>query len=393
MRDMKQESELADGAGLLTGEVSSDYSSTVRVLVSEARPEGDTLVQYADVGSNGRYSVHVLPGVYLVSAFVDQNGDGAYTPGEPAAVVGDGSSADPLVITPGLAMELPLLDIVGPLDDIDSLVSAEDLALSNQNLGRVADLSEPVFSRESADLGMWHPVDFISNVGGGLMMLEPYDPERTPVVFVHGLRGTAAEFETVIDELDRQRFQPWVLQYPSGIRLDVVANYLLRALNSLHEQLGFARVMVVSHSMGGLITRAFVLKVAELPPSWTLSLVVTVASPLQGMPSASGGVKYSPIVVPSWRDLDPGSDFIKALNSASWPENIPWWLVFTYLPGEKSDGVVALDRQLSPRLQDQASAVFGIKASHVGVLSDRELLDRLKDQMAKWDDYRVGQDK
>ena len=392
LRDLKQESELAENAVRVSGEVSSDHPGIVRVLLSEARPEGDTLVQFADVGPNGRYTFHALPNVYFVSAFADQDGDAAYTPGEPAAVIGrNGQTADPLELKPGSDTELPRLEIVGPLDSADFLVRAEDLTLASRNLGRVADLSEPMFSRDSADLGMWHPVEFIATIGGGLMMLEPYDPLRMPVVFVHGLRGTAKEFEAILEALDRERFQPWVLQYPSGLHLDVIASYLLRSLNSLHERLGFEQVMVVSHSMGGLVTRAFALKVAELTPPWSLAFVATVASPLRGMPSAAAGVKHSPIVVPAWRDLDPDSAFIRDLNAAGWPKNVPWWLVFTYLPGEDSDGVVALDHQLGPRLQDEATAVFGVEASHVGVLSDRQLLDRLADQMEKWDDLRKSE--
>ena len=146
-------------------------------------------------------------------------------------------------------------------------------------------------------------------------------------------------------------------------------------------------VMVVGHSMGGVVTRAFVLKFAERPPPWSLAFVATLASPLQGMPSAAAGVSHSPIVVPAWRDLDPEAPFIQELHAAEWPTGVPWWLVFTYW-GAGSDGVVAINDQLSPHLQDQASAVFGVEASHVGVLSDPVLLERLAEQMAAWDEER-----
>lgn len=389
LRDLQRESELADHAARLRGEVSSTVPGTVRVLLTEARPEGDALIQFADVDEQGGYTFYAFPGTYFVSAYVDQDGDGAYAPGEPAAIVSDdGVTPNPLVLAPGDHVKLPRLEVTGPLDDAAPLVRAEDLSLAMQNLGRVADLSEPLFSRENADLGMWEPIDFIANVGGGLMMLEPYDPDRTPVVFVHGLRGTATDFTPVLEFLDRERFQPWVLQYPSGLHLDVIATYLLRALNSLHENIGFERVMVVGHSMGGVVTRAFVLRVAERPPPWSVAFVATLAGPMRGMPSAAAGVALSPIVVPAWRDLDPNSAFIRDLHDAAWPEHVPWWLVFTYLPGEDSDGVVPIDHQLSPRLQDQAGAVFGVEASHVGVLSDPVLLERLAEQMAARDEAR-----
>jgi len=42
---------------------------------------------------------------------------------------------------------------------------------------------------------------------------------------------------------------------------------------------------------------------------------MTINSPMGGMSSASAGVKHSPIVVPSWRDIMPGSDFLKGIHS------------------------------------------------------------------------------
>jgi pimeloyl-ACP methyl ester carboxylesterase len=192
---------------------------------------------------------------------------------------------------------------------------------------------------------------------------------------------SALEFEAALDRVDRQRYQPWVLQYPSGVDLNTVSNYFVRALDTLQERHGFEKVMVVAHSMGGLMTRGMVLKANQQARPWSLSLVVTAASPLLGMPSASSGVEHSPIVVPSWRDLAPGSDYLEDVHTQDWPRDVPYRLVFTYLSGEPDDGVVPLDRQINLKLQNEARSIFGVNATHVGVLSDEAFLERLETWM------------
>ena len=59
----------------------------------------------------------------------------------------------------------------------------------------MAALSDPRFDRDNGRMGLWEPFDFLLEVGAGVYMLEPYDPSRTPVVFVHGMGGSPREFE------------------------------------------------------------------------------------------------------------------------------------------------------------------------------------------------------
>src|SRR5690606_3890276 len=54
----------------------------------------------------------------------------------------------------------------------------------------------------------------------GLHRLEPFDRDRIPVIFVHGLASTPQMWLDVINELNsqpefRERYQAWVFRYPS----------------------------------------------------------------------------------------------------------------------------------------------------------------------------------
>jgi len=178
----------------------------------------------------------------------------------------------------------------------------------------------------------------------------------------------------VIETLDTNHFQPWVFYYPSGLRLDVISDYLAEAVSKVQSQYGFKHFYVVAHSMGGLVTRSFVKKYVERAPENKkfLSLVMTVNSPMGGMGAAASGVEHSPIIVPSWRDVEPQSEFVKNLYQWNWPEEIPYHLIISYLDGKGGDGVVPLQSQAQLKLQAEAARIYVFNNEHSGTLFDKE---------------------
>lgn len=95
----------------------------------------------------------------------------------------------------------------------------------------------------------------------GLYMLEPYDPERIPVIFVHGLISTPRMWRNVINEIEtdpelRKRYQCWVFAYPTGNPPAYSAfrfRQELAALRQLHPEA--KHCVLVGHSMGGLVSQ------------------------------------------------------------------------------------------------------------------------------------------
>lgn len=106
---------------------------------------------------------------------------------------------------------------------------------------------------------------------------------------------------TLVDNLDRSRFQPWFFYYPSAPHLDRIAQSLERALSGLQVRHGFSRLIVVPHSMGGLVTRAALNDVMENSATHRIVQIpafVSISSPWNGHTAATKGVEYSPIVAP-----------------------------------------------------------------------------------------------
>jgi len=95
----------------------------------------------------------------------------------------------------------------------------------------------------------------------GLYTTQPYDPDRIPLVFVHGLISTPQMWRNVINELERDpglrgRYQCWVFGYPTGNPPAYSALRLreeLAKIRRLHPEM--KDFVLVGHSMGGLLSR------------------------------------------------------------------------------------------------------------------------------------------
>jgi pimeloyl-ACP methyl ester carboxylesterase len=189
------------------------------------------------------------------------------------------------------------------------VVSLDQVAVE----GAIADLGDPRFGMENGKLGYWDVFTFLWEVGPGIYFLEPYDPDRIPVLFVHGALGYPQSFEALAESLDRERFQPWFFYYPSGASLDGISDFLSQRVARLQLRHGFDELVVVAHSMGGLVARSFILEHHEKVRDDPVRVFVSISTPWGGVASAATGVEQSPVVVRSWRDVAPDSEFLRDL--------------------------------------------------------------------------------
>jgi hypothetical protein len=148
------------------------------------------------------------------------------------------------------------------------------IPIVDRNYPLAADFTAPLASYPRVS-ELW--AGFVNMVRGaktekrsGLYMLEPYDPNRIPVVLVHGLLSSGYTWLSVGNEIQndpqiRKRYQFWVFFYPTG-------NPILYSALRLREDLAFAQqqygmkqgVVLIGHSMGGIISR---LQVTDVDPS------------------------------------------------------------------------------------------------------------------------------
>ncbi len=101
----------------------------------------------------------------------------------------------------------------------------------------------------------------------GISLLQPYGRGKIPVVFIHGLWSNPCSWSRMIESFEadpalRDRYQFWTFGYSTGDPLPYSALLLRRDLDEVRRKIdpdgsdvALDRMVVVGHSMGGLLTK------------------------------------------------------------------------------------------------------------------------------------------
>jgi pimeloyl-ACP methyl ester carboxylesterase len=404
-KEVREQQQKMDALCTLQGQVRAeapDNNPLVVVLVRKSAVQGDPargwyLVDHYVLEGAGRWIFRVTPGTYALAAFKDRNANLVYEPGEPALQV-----VPERTVTCAPAARIQNLQLVIPENGQAAINGSIDIAhlqirsLSAQftvSLGAVTAAGELVslddarFGAEHAKQGLWQPFDFLVDAHPGVYFLEPYTRAKTPVLFVHGIAGSPTDFRYLIDHLDRDRFQPWVYYYPSGVHLDAIAAHLDQTIKQLQLRYGFRRLLLVAHSMGGLVSRDFLLRNQTENGRAHIPLFVSISTPWGGVPSAAEGVKRAPTAIRVWHDISPGSAFLRSLfftdpalmkQHRPLPSGTDYQLLFGFKRdsrsrGESDDQGVSVASQLYPGAQEDATRLYGFDATHEGILESPEV--------------------
>jgi len=104
----------------------------------------------------------------------------------------------------------------------------------------------------------------------GVYLIHPYDPNKIPILFIHGLLSSPLSWQNLTNDLCSdpkvlEHYQPWFFLYPTGQPVLESAAQLREELNRtqhLFDPSGTAvashHVVVVAHSMGGLLAHTLV---------------------------------------------------------------------------------------------------------------------------------------
>jgi len=414
-QDVRRQQTKLDAVCLIGGTVTTEHRNTQPILVGLVRhtggdfdaPQNWTLADHFVLEGEGRWMFRAQKGTYGLLAFEDTNTDHVYQPGEPFLPVepqrlfscssGERKTDMTLIIpTQGRSALEQNIDFM----TFPARTPADQLQASLGLLtayGEVVTLEDPRFSEETATNSLWRPYDFVFDVHPGVYFLHPYEPEKIPVLFVHGINGTPRNFRALIEGLDLNKFQPWVYYYPSGGRLSAIADHLDQTMKQLQLRHGFARYYVIAHSMGGLVSRGFILRNQTGQSRARIPLSITISTPWAGHKAAESGIKYAPAVVGVWNDMAPKSAYLTDLffierDGASVHRSLPGGvrhhLLFGYKRGatalgECADGTVTLASQLYLSAQHDASRIYGFDETHMSILDSVEtsqVVNRLLDE-------------
>lgn len=336
------------------------------------------LSSYTLLTRPGQYKLCLSPGLYEIWAFADVNHNFTLDTDEPFGVAHGGQ---PVEVEPKRkysswniavrATQTPNPMII----DISTSALNPELTASLKNIGEVVLLTDSRFSTRMQTYGLWRPVSSVRKGMLGLFFLDTYKPCRVPILFIHGMSGSPRDFKELIDEIDIKRFQPWVFSYPSNLSLDTLSNYLFLALQKVRLQHRFDAMLVVAHSMGGLIARNLLLKLQDNQDvGLKVPLFLSLSTPWNGHSGAKSGLKYSPIVIPSWVDIVPNSPFIEGLYEAQRLEATEHHLWYGVAEDQQGDGTLSIESMTYSRAFDEATDVRQFVANHRSILTKETIL-------------------
>ncbi len=223
------------------------------------------------------------------------------------------------------------LELYDPLTSTDILVGGHRVPLESDLTTPLAYfLGEAQFD-QLGKLGLLDPER--GQKGRGLYMIQPFDPQKIPVLMVHGLASSPMTWMEMFNDLRSERmirdhFQFWFYLYPSGQPFWQSAAQLREDLAALRQEVdpqgqlrSLDQTVLVGHSMGGLVSKMQVLESGDriwreisdqpvtaldaapeqlapleetffLRPNPSVRRVVTIGTPHRGSRYANGFTRY-----------------------------------------------------------------------------------------------------
>lgn len=322
------------------------------------------------------YSVLLPPCGYDLYVFADLDGDGYFERNE---LVGKSAPEAPVAVSPEKSRDGAIVE--GPPIIVDyehpATIDFRMRARVRKTSSIFASLDDDFFDPKYGTAGLYNPAGLMAHTQGFLFSLDELDEGKTAVLFVHGNGGTPRDWKYFVEGLDRSRFQPFFFFYPTGLPLDKLSSVLAQMIESLerNEKNGHQPIILAAQSLGGLVAMSAVQKLAAEGNAASLKLLATFSTPFGGDNEAQSWLESMPAVVPAWRDVATGSEFLKNLARQPLPPSMPFYLFFTYRDpstfrlGESSDGVVPLRSQLEPGVQAIATKVLGFDETHNDILN------------------------
>jgi pimeloyl-ACP methyl ester carboxylesterase len=156
--------------------------------------------------------------------------------------------------------------------EFQDTIEADRVSIGELTSRLAADLTTPTaYHYARGRLGHYERISLFTpqrlSREAGLHMLHPYERGKIPVVMIHGLGSSPKAWGKVVNELRgdpqlRASYQFWMYMYPTGNPYLLSAANFRRSLDDArdavdpdHTDPAYDRMVLIGHSMGGLIAR------------------------------------------------------------------------------------------------------------------------------------------
>ena len=132
------------------------------------------------------------------------------------------------------------------------------------------------------------------------------DPTHTPVVFVHGHAGRDSTWMGLRPSMENRGYQTWEVYYPGRDHIVENAAILRDAVDAILQHYDGAQVDMVTHSMGGPVSRSYAAGTARYPWDGGSTPLVNYTPKLRWLlqlaPTSSGVLNMVRLGDPFWRN-------------------------------------------------------------------------------------------
>ncbi|MBD3328978.1 hypothetical protein GF357_00585 [Candidatus Dojkabacteria bacterium] len=131
-------------------------------------------------------------------------------------------------------------------------------------------------------------------------------PGDSAVIFIHGMTGDLTHWDNVLAQLSddfRKKYDVYLFQYNWKDSININGKILLDSIT----EAGLSNPIIIAHSMGGLVARAYIANEGET------ALLVTLGTPHLGSPLAKMANIICFMNYPGSQDLRPDGNFIQKL--------------------------------------------------------------------------------
>lgn len=357
------------------------------------------LVDQCHINSLGFYSLTLYQGTFFLYVFRDVNRDGVFTQKECVGKYEGSSKSITFASSDTLVSSIRKYDIEISEKPEEIGLSMKIAYKSKPELtksavfpeGALRDIDDEIFNEQYGHIGLYDPQEFLEHSDRYFYALQEYSPFKTPVLFVHGRGKTPYQFKSVIDSLNQNKYQPWLFYYPSGASANELVNVLHEILFSGELiKLRWRKIIVIAEGVGALITKGAINRNYANGKRNRISAFISISAPFGGDYLFPEDGEVINLRDSDLNDFNPGSRFIKNLNSFDLPDKIEHYLFFTYRDKEIDSIIVKtieypkLESQLYQKVQFSTPYIYGYNESSESILKNDDVIMRIKNTVEKY---------
>ncbi|MBR0238883.1 MAG: hypothetical protein IJQ39_12385 [Thermoguttaceae bacterium] len=258
----------------------------MKIKTHDLKPEDVSDIQFAsDFDLNGtinRYRQHGLGAPMMILNRYDENSPASkYSPVRQFSVATaiirpnlDAFNNEGDSLLEGSESEMHLsIEFYDPIEKSTVEIQDKKVPLESDWTAALAASMDNLQVEDVASVGLFTPDKLLDVIPGssrtvkGFYMTQKYDPNKIPVIMVHGLASSQITWLDMFNTLRivpeiRDRYQFWFYLYPNGqpfwvsaaqFRADLAE--IRQTLDPTHSNPVFDRIVLIGHSMGGLVSR------------------------------------------------------------------------------------------------------------------------------------------